>query len=186
MRNVVLEAGTALSCIGISCIALAQINQAITDPELLDPWRQAAFVVQSVPADPSTATREAAAKLDAALAQMQARLEDTAIHIVARPEFAYDAAQWSSELAQEVERTGVALDDFYVAASLSDQPETVKSRESLDRLREILARRTSFERDVLATLGSGSKNAIQALSRRWWTASEQVEAVRKAAARLRE
>jgi hypothetical protein len=37
---------------------------------------------------------------------------------------------------------------------------------------------------VLFALGSGSKNVIQALARRWWMVSESVEDVREAAGRL--
>src|SRR5262245_36089930 len=97
MRLAVLAAGVLATS-----AAWAQLNPGITDPEMLDPWRQAAAVVQSIPAATHQASLVEATKLDEALAKLQARLEDTAIHIVARPEFSYDAAQWSFELGEEV------------------------------------------------------------------------------------
>jgi hypothetical protein len=163
--------------------AVAQISQAITDAQLTEPWTQARTFVASVPAgaavDPEKAARDARA-LGESLAVLRARLEDTAISIVARPEFAYDAAQASFDLSRDVGEAAARLD-----AWLQDfPPDTVAAasgaRAGIARLQETLAQRHAFERDVLQTLGSGSKNAIQALARRWWTAAEQVDALREA------
>jgi len=174
MRLMLLAAGL-LFCTG----AAGQIGLAISDEEMLGPWRQATALVGTIAVAPAPQALQA---LDETLAELQAQLENTAIHIVARPEFAYDAAQWSVTLSGHVAQAGEALDAVLAAPAVPDRAAAERVHDSVRHLRDVLASRAPFERDVLQTLGSGSKNAIQALSRRWWTVSEYVEALRKAAA----
>ena len=117
---------------------------------------------------------------------MRREIEETAISIVARPEFGYDAAQRSFELSQRLIRVEQGLDALFAALAVADRPDVMAARESIGRLRRILEEKTRFERDVLATLGSGSKNAIQALAVRWWTAADRVGDVADAVRGLRD
>ena len=181
LRLSFLAAGL-LFCAGAS----AQLGIAISDDEMLGPWRQATALLGSLAVVPGAPSQSALKAFDEALAELRVQLENTAVHIVARPEFAYDAAQWSYELSGQVAKAGDALDAVLAATAVPDPGAVARVHESIQHLRDVLAGRSAFERDVLQTLGSGSRNAIQVLSRRWWTVSEEVEALRKAGARLRE
>jgi hypothetical protein len=164
----------------LPALAFAQIGQGITDEEMLGPWQDAAAAIGRLQSGAGLAAP--LGQLDTVLADLQAQLEDTAVRIVARPEFAYDAAQWSEELSRQVGKSGAALEAVFAAADAGDDGRA--ACDGVARLQATLAQRVRFERDVLSALGSGSKHAIQALARRWWTVSERVEDVRKAAARL--
>ena len=117
---------------------------------------------------------------------MRTELENTAISIVARPEFAYDAAQRSFELSQHIGKVESELDALFDALHISERPDAKAVQDSLDNLKKILAGRTRFERDILTTVGTGSKNAIQALAARWWTAADRVNDVAQATRALRD
>ncbi len=176
----------------IAGTAAAQLNQAIGDQDLLEPWIQARAAVLALPAgspaDPA-ARAQFAHQLDATeeeLSGLRRELEEAAISIVARPEFAYDAAQRSFELSQRMIRVERGLDAMFAALAVADRPDVMAARDSIGRLRQILEERTRFERDVIAALGSGSKNAIQALAARWWTAGERVGDVADAVRGLQE
>lgn len=182
----------ALVALSLPGVAGAQWDQAISDKDLLDPWIQAKAVVLALPAGiPSDSTmRERLARdfynLEEELSSLRTDLENTAVSIVARPEFSYDAAQRSFELSQQMGRVEQQLDAVFAALAISDRPDVKVTRDSVANLRQLLAARTRFERDVLITLGSGSKNAIQALAARWWTAADRVNDVREAVAKHRE
>jgi hypothetical protein len=166
-----------------SAPAYAQLNQAITDAELYEPWTLArTAAVAAIAAEARDADRAVAdaGNLDASLAALRARFEDTAIAIVARPEFAYDAAQASFELSREVADAGAKLQAWLADYPAGQGGEAAAARDAIARLEAVLAQRNAFERDVFLAVGSGSKHAIQALARRWWTAAEQVEALRAA------
>ncbi|HWA13680.1 MAG TPA: hypothetical protein VHA15_11345 [Burkholderiales bacterium] len=178
MRTLLLLAGL-LACASVH----AQLNQAIPDSELFEPWTLAQAAAKSAasrtPADAQRAA-VAAAALDATLAALRDRFEDTAIRIVARPEFSYDAAQTSYDMSMEVGQAAAGFDAWLGQYPQDDAGDAAAARAALSRLQAVLAQRNAFERDVFLAVGSGSKHAIQALSRRWWTASEHVEGLRLA------
>lgn len=180
MRTALLAAGLL-----VAAPAFAQLGQAITDPELYEPWTLARDVAANLPAvDGSNLARDART-LDDALARLRARFEDIAVSIVARPEFPYDATQASAEMAGEVGAVLQAFDAWLGNFSAGDRAGAEPARRAIARQQQVLAQRTAFERDVMNAVGSGSKHAIQALSRRWWTASERVEEFRAALASRR-
>lgn len=166
----------------VSATAGAQWDQAISDKELLDPWIQAAAVLRVLSVDDATAaaTGRRFVPLEEDLASLRAELENIAIGIVGRPEFAYDAAQRSFELSQQVEKVGQGLDAVFTELSVAERPDVKAAKAAIAGFQQILAGRTRFERDVLTTVGSGSKNAMQALAARWWTAADRVDDVRSA------
>lgn len=173
----------ALAALLFAGAAAAQWDQAISDKELLDPWVQAAIVLQGLPAAGPSGIL---ASLEAELSSLRTELENTAISIVARPEFAYDAAQRSFELSQHIGKVEAGLDALFDALHISERPDAKAVQDSLDNLQKILAGRTRFERDILTTVGTGSKNAIQALAARWWTAADRVSDVAQATRALRD
>jgi hypothetical protein len=163
--------------------AHAQLNQAISDSELYEPWTLAQAAARAAAArtpDDAGRAAAAAAALEASLAALRDRFEDTAIRIVARPEFSYDAAQTSYEMSVQVGEAAAGFDAWLGQYPQDDAGGAAAARAALSRLQAILAQRNAFERDVFLAVGSGSKHAIQALSRRWWTASEHVEGLRLA------
>lgn len=181
----------ALAAFLFAGMAGAQWDQAISDKDLLDPWIQARTVVLSLPGVPAgAAAREQFPRrldtLEEDLSGLRHELENAAVSIVARPEFSYDAAQRSLELSQRIVRVEQGLDDLFEALAVAERADVRAARDSIARLRQMLAEKTRFERDVLTTLGSGSKNAIQALAARWWTAADRVGEVAGAVRSLRE
>jgi hypothetical protein len=160
----------------------AQWDQAISDKDLLDPWIQAAAMLRALPPEsvPAGAPREILASLEQDLSGLRADLENTAISIVGRPEFGYDAAERSLELAGQVGKVEQGMGALFAALGVSDRPDAKAVRDSIASLQNILSGRSRFERDVLNTLGSGSRNAIQALAARWWTAADRVNDVAEA------
>ena len=182
-----MKPALALAVSLLAGTAGAQWDQAISDKDLFDPWVQAATVLQGLPAAGRSGaeTREILASLEAELSSLRTELENTAISIVARPEFAYDAAQRSFELSQHVGKVESGLHALFAALHIRERPDAKAVQDSIENLKKILAGRTRFERDILTTVGTGSKNAIQALAARWWTAANRVNEVREAAAKLR-
>jgi hypothetical protein len=181
MRMALAVAGLLAAGVLANDPAHAQFNQAISDAELYGAWdkaRAAAISLTGTPANDAGMADADARTLDSTLASLGPHLEDIAIRIVAQPEFAYDASQASFELSQEI-GTVVTQWEAWVA-HYPPAPEATAAALELARFRDLLAQRTAFERDVLLALGSGSKHAIQALSRRWWGVSERVEALRAA------
>lgn len=172
----------ALAAFLVSGPAGAQWDQAISDKDLLDPWIQTAAVLRVLSMEDATAaaTGRRFVPLEEDLAGLRAELENTAISIVGRPEFAYDAAQRSVELSQQVEKVGQGLDAMFRELSVAARPDVKAARDSIAGFQQILAGRARFERDVLNTVGTGSKNAMQALAARWWTAADRVDDVRSA------
>jgi len=172
----------ALAVLLVPVTTGAQWDQAISDKELLDPWIQTSVVLHTLAADDSTAaaTGRKFVQLEEDLASLRVQLENTAIGIVGRPEFAYDAAQWSFELSQQVQKVGQGLDAMFAELSVADRPDVKAARAAIDGFHDILAGRSRFERDVLTTVGSGSKNAMQALAARWWTCADRVDDLRSA------
>lgn len=182
-----MKPALALAALLLAGTAGAQWDQAISDKDLLDPWVQAATVLQGLPAAGSgAATREILASLEAELSSLRTELENTAISIVARPEFVYDAAQRSFELSQRIGKVESGLDALFTALHIRERPDAKSVQDSFDNLKKILAGRTRFERDILTTVGTGSKNAIQALAARWWTAADRVNDVAQATRALRD
>jgi len=189
----VTPARALLSILALSpLLAWAQLDQAITDQDLVEPWTRATAVLSKVPADglggrpDSNEINSSLERLEQDLGSLARQLEETAVSIVARPEFAYDAAQASHELSFAVARVVTSLDALSGKLAPGGSPEMQAAREGMEKLRVRLAERTWFERDVMRTVGSGSKHAIQDLARRWWMAGEHVEDLQTAVAALRQ
>ena len=168
--------------------AMAQVDQAISDKDLIDPWVRAKAVVLSLaPLLDSSAADDQRTRLDAdlsklvdELSELQAELEKVAIRIVAVPEFAYDAAHKSSELSAQVADIEKSFDALFGELKIQERPDVRAMQASVDSLRQILSRTDRFERDVVRAIASGSKNEMQTLAGRWWKVSESVEGVKLA------
>jgi hypothetical protein len=180
-----------LAAIVQSSAAVAQLDQAVSDKDLLDPWSRTSAVVRSLPplleAQPGRQAQidRELDQLDDGLSRLHAQLETVAVRIAADPSFSYDASLRSFELSTQVSEVGTSFDALSNDLSIGERADVRAARESIDGLRQILFRRNPFERDVLRTLGSGSKNEIQALAKRWWDAAEAVASVRDAIAQVR-
>lgn len=173
--------------------ATAQMNVAISDAELQDPWVQSRAVVRTLAGaveseDDPVRRMQAGSELDALardLAEVQKGFEGMAIGIASNIGYAYIAAQASRELALEVGKVEADLAALYAGFGVAQRADAVAAQAAIAALREILARERPFERDVTQAIGSGSRNAIQALAGRWWAASEQVGETRDAVIALR-
>jgi hypothetical protein len=164
--------------------AAAQGNPAISDEHLIAPWIAARGVALTLPA--GEAAQAEAERLDEALSGLAAALQETAISIVGKPEFSYDAAQRSSDLARQVGEVERLLGELFRGQEIAGRPDAQAAQAAIASLRATLAARASFERDVLSALGSGSRTAIQALAARWWKASERVDELRQVLAARQE
>lgn len=170
--------------------ATAQLDQAITGKDLIEPWNRAKAVVLSLAAliDTSVAQDQREqlvrdlSKLEDELAALQAQQETVAIRIVSNPAFVYDTSVSSREMATQVAEIAASLDSLLGDLMVRERPDAVATQESLAALRRILEDKNRLERDVVRALGSGSKNEIQALASRWWAGAQSVEEVRGAVA----
>lgn len=173
--------------------AAAQLNAAISDGELQEPWVQSRAVMQSLAeavrseADPARRTRidRDLDALERDLADLQGKVERMAIGIASNIGYAYTAAEASRELAQKVDVVEADLASLYDGLDVTGRDDVAAAQASIEALKQLLLRERPFERDVTQAIGSGSKNAIQALAGRWWAAGERVGEVREAGIGLR-
>lgn len=173
--------------------AVAQVGQSLSDQELIDPWLRAKAVVTTLgPLLTTAAANDRRARVDAdlgeladKLSQLQTDLEKVAIRIVSVPEFGYDAADKSSELAAQVLDVQNGFDALFGNLEIRERPDVKAMQSSLDALQRILYKKDRFEGDVIRALGSGGKNQIQALAGQWWRVGEGVEGVKLAILALR-
>ena len=171
---------------------MAQMDQAITTKDLVEPWDRARAVLLSLAHSLDSfdevhkrqLDRELGA-LDAQLSELQSQEEDVAIGIVSKPEFAYVAPASSHQLWKQVAQIGMSLTALFCGSTICQRPDVLGVQESVDTLRRDLSEKNGLERDVLQALGSGSRNEIQALAARWWEGSESVGKLREAVASLR-
>jgi hypothetical protein len=173
--------------------ATAQIDQGLSDQELIDPWLRAKAVVLSLaPLLDTPAADDQRGRIDAELSKLadelstlQTELEKVAIRIVAVPEFAYEASNKSSELSAQVLEIEQSFDTLFGELKIRERPDVQAMQSALDALRKILNKRDRFERDVVRAIASGSKNEMQALAGQWWRVGESVEGAKLAIEGLR-
>ena len=173
--------------------ATAQLDQGLSDKDLIDPWLRAKTVVVSLaPLLDSPTANDQRGRLDAdlneladELSQLQTELEKIAIRIVSVPEFTYDAAHKSSELSAQVLDIEKSFDALFHELNIQERPDVLAMQGSIGSLRQILYKTDRFERDVVRAIGSGGRNEIQALAGQWWRVGESVEGVKLAVEDLR-
>ena len=173
--------------------ATAQIDQGLSDQELIDPWLRAKAVVLSLaPLLDTPAANDQRGRLDADLSKLadelsnlQAELEKVAIRIVAVPEFAYEASHTSSELSQQVLDIEMSFDSLFGELKIRERPDVQAMQSSMRSLQQVLNKPDRFERDVIRAIASGSRNEMQALAGQWWRVGESVEGVKLAVEGLR-
>jgi hypothetical protein len=173
--------------------ATAQMNAAISDGELQEPWVQSRAVVQTLADavetedDPVRRTQfdRDLDVLERDLAELQAQVENVAISIASNIGYAYTAEEVSRALAMTIGKVGSDFAAFYADLNVAQRQDVIAAQESIGALEQVLARERPFERDITQAIGSGSKNAIRALAGRWWAASERVGEVRDAVIALR-
>lgn len=173
--------------------AKAQIDQGLSDRELIDPWLRAKAVVLTLaPLLDTTAANDQRERLDADLSKLvvelsnlQAELEKVAIRIVAVPEFAYEASHTSSELSQQVLDITKSFDSLFGKLKIRERSDVQVMQNSMSSLQQALSKPDRFERDVIRVIASGSKNEMQALAGQWWRVGESVEGVKLAVEDLR-
>jgi hypothetical protein len=176
-----------------SSAALAQLDQAVSDKDLLDPWDRTSAVVLSLPrlldavVEPVQRAQidRGLDRLDEDLSRLRAQLETVAVRIAADPSFSYDVSLKSFEMSTQVAEIGASFEALSNDLSIGERADVRAARESIYGLQQILSRRNPLERDVLRALGSGSRNEIQALAGRWWNAAEAVASLRDAIAQVR-
>lgn len=173
--------------------ATAQMNAAISDGELQDPWVQSRAVVRTLadaveteddPVRRAQVDRDLDA-LERDLAELQAQVENVAISIASNIGYAYTAEEVSRALAMTIGKVGSDFAVFYADLNVAQRKDVIAAQESIGTLEQVLARERPFERDITQAIGSGSKNAIQALAGRWWAASERIGEARDAVIALR-
>ena len=188
------ERAVMLSAIALcSGAAAAQSDAAISEAMLREPWVRELAVLESVaPLIPTAAAgnrtpvADALARLEAALADYEQRVDVTIDRIIADPQFSYVADQWSQELAGSVAGVSTQLEALYGALGVRDRGDVRAAQASLDALHEILERKAPFERDVVRAIGSFSRQQIVELATRWWNGEERAIAVKKKVAALRQ
>ena len=174
-------------------LATAQMDQSLSDQELIDPWLRAKAVVLSLaPLLESPGANGQRGRIDAELSKLadelsklQTELEKVAIRIVTVPEFTYEASSKSSELSAQVLDIEKSFDTLFEELKIRERADVQAMQSSLAALRKILSKQDRFERDVVRAIASGSKNEMQALAGQWWKVGESVEGVKLAVEGLR-
>jgi len=169
-------------------MATAQIDQGLSDQELIDPWLRAKAVVLTLaPLLETIGAKDQRGRVDANLSKLvnelsnlQAELEKVAIRMVAVPEFAYEASHTSSELSQQVLEIEISFDSLFGELKICERPDVQAMQRSVSSLQQVLNKPDRFERDVIRAIASGSKNEMQALAGQWWRVGESVEGVKLA------
>jgi hypothetical protein len=173
--------------------AAAQLSAAISDTALQEPWMHSKAVVLTLAdavggeTDPAQRTRldQDLDGLERDLTELQGQLELVAIGIVTRIGYAYNAAEDSRGLALQIGKVEADFAALYADLAVAQRADAKAAQASIAALRETLAKERPFESDVNQAIGSGSKNAIQALAGRWWAAGESVGETRAAVVSLR-
>lgn len=168
--------------------ATAQLDQGLSDQDLIGPWLRAKAVVLSLaPLLGSSTANDQRGRLDAdlskladELSKLQTELEKVAIRIVTVPEFAYDADHKSSELSGQVLDIEKSFDALFGELKIRKRPDVQAMQSSIASLSQILKHTDRFERDVVRAIASGGKNEMQALAGQWWRVGESVEGVKLA------
>ncbi|HTS55006.1 MAG TPA: hypothetical protein VMH26_17175 [Burkholderiales bacterium] len=183
-----------LACIAVLAPgdATAQLDQAISDKDLTDPWIRAKAVVLSLApllgalAEPDNLQVDSVlGQLDDQLAKLQEQEESAAIRIASNPAFAYDASLSAADMADQVSQIDQSFDSLFRDLMVRQRADVQAMQASLASLRRLLSDKNSLERDVVRAIAAGGKNEIQALAGRWWAASESVGSVREAISTVR-
>ena len=173
--------------------AIAQLDQAISGKDLVDPWMRAKAVVLSLAPlfdtladhDKRSQIDSQLSKLDDEVSKLQSQQENLAIRIVSNPAFVYDASLSSTEMSEKVSDIEKSFDSLFRDLMVRERPDLQAIQESLASLRQLLSDKNRFERDVIRAVASGSKNQIQALAGQWWDSAESVGSVREAISDVR-
>jgi len=191
-RRRVTPCAVALIAVLNSGHGLAQLDQAITRKDLVEPWDQARAVLLSLTHSLDSFDQtdkqqldQALGALDAQLSELQSQEETVAIGIVSKPEFAYIASANSDQLSRQVTQIGMSFTALFCGLKICQRPDVVAAQESVDALRRSLSEKNGLERDVLRALGSGGRNEIQGLAAQWWDGAESVGRLRETVAALR-
>ena len=174
---------------------MAQLDQAVSDATLLDPWDLERAAVLSLPdgwaahdAPPQLRSQLDATlrKLDEGLTGFESQVETLITRLVGDPQFPYVAAETSAEMSTQIATIRENFDSLYAALMVQQRADVQAAQASLEALKTTLAQKTPFERDVQRALGSGSRQEILALATRWWAGAERAVGVRKALSGLQQ
>jgi hypothetical protein len=174
--------------------AQAQVNPAIVEATLRQPWEQQLAVLESLADSIATAPdakaraarADSLATLQVAIGEYEAQVDRVIDRIVADPQFAYIAAETSEALGAKVAEIHARLDALYTELGVQGRDDVRKAQGALDELAKILLAKSGFERDVTFVVHSLSREQIVAFATRWWNGEERAIAVKKLVARLRE
>lgn len=168
----------------------AQLDQAIPEAALREPWDRQLAVLQSLSGSIAAAPSDARAQVDDALAILQVTLGEFELQVdrvidrmIGDAQFAYVAAETSQELSVQLAEIHARFETLYTVLGVQARSDVRAAQTSLDRLREILQTKTPFERDVMQA--SGFMQRRVELATRWWNGEERAIAVRALVAALR-
>ncbi|MEO8040893.1 MAG: hypothetical protein ABI794_19150 [Betaproteobacteria bacterium] len=173
--------------------ATAQSDRAITQDVLRDPWVRALAVLESSSGPIAGAKADTHVRLDGVLEPLEVaiggfetQVDRVIDRLVGDPQFAYVAAQTSHELSAQLAEVYSLFTALYTTLGVQDRGDVVSAQAALADLRDVLNAGSSFERDVVQVLGSGSRQQIVELATRWWNGEERAIAVKKRVAELRQ
>jgi hypothetical protein len=188
-RRITLALGFLAALVPVA--AMAQVDQAITDARLREPWElQKAVVLSLLQTAPQDSTRAQAAaaldRLELGLARFEAQADTVLDRLIGDPQFAYAAADTSLQMSVTLADIRDNFEILYTALGVDRRADVRAARAALDGLQAILGQKTPFEREIERALGSSSREEILAFANRWWAGEERAIAVRKALAELKQ
>jgi hypothetical protein len=166
----------------------------LSEAELRAPWEQHLVVLQSLSTlilGRSDAPQRAAlanhlAALQVSLGEYETRVDEVIDRIIGDPQYAYVADKTSHDLSVQLDAVHGDFAALYAAIGVGSRADVQAAQASLATLAGVLRGKSTFERDLVSTLGSGSRQQIVDLATRWWKGEEQAIAVKKLAAGYRE
>jgi hypothetical protein len=168
----------------------AQVDQAIPEATLREPWDRQLAVLQSLagsitasPADAREQLDDALAILQVTLGEFERQVDRVIDRMIGDAQFAYVAAETSQELSVQLAEIHRRFETLYAALGVQTRSDVHAAQASLDSLRGILQAKTHFERDVVQA--SGFLQQRVELATRWWNGEERAIAVRALVAALR-
>ncbi len=174
-----------------STVAHAQIQGAIPESALREPWSLHLAIVDSLAgrieaAQPALREplADALATLQVSLGEYETQFDRTIDRLAADPNFTFAATEVSFELAGQVADIGMHLDTVYALLGVRERADEREAQAALQELHRLLHAKTYFERDVLA--GILSRPQTVELATRWWNGEQRAIALKKRVAELRE
>ena len=179
--------GFALLLALLAGLETASAQDALGEAALRAPWERQLLVLQSLSntvlgttgADRRAALTDHLTAVQVSVGEYETQVDEVIDRLIGDPQYAYVADQAAHELSVRIADVHRQFAALYAVLGVAERSDVQAAQAALDELRTILQSKSAFERDVVSTLASGSRQQIVGLATRWWKGEEQAIAVKK-------